>query len=123
METHYEILGVSTDATSDEIRAAYRRLAKRYHPDINHDPDAGERFIAIQQAYETLIDPPDAGRATTSRSVAAARQGRMTRSSGTTPPTGRRSGCGGGSRGVGRHRLPGPAESASCSSSSSGGES
>ncbi|BBL68314.1 J domain-containing protein [Methanoculleus chikugoensis] len=57
METHYEILGVSTDATSDEIRAAYRRLAKRYHPDINHDPDAGERFIAIQQAYETLIDP------------------------------------------------------------------
>lgn len=57
METHYEILGVSPDAAPDEIRTAYRRLAKQYHPDVNHDPDAGERFIAIQQAYETLIDP------------------------------------------------------------------
>ena len=57
METCYEILGVSRDATPDEIRAAYRRLAKQYHPDINQDPDANERFIAIQQAYETLIDP------------------------------------------------------------------
>jgi len=57
VETCYEILGVSRDATPDEIRAAYRRLAKQYHPDINPDPDANERFIAIQQAYETLIDP------------------------------------------------------------------
>jgi len=57
METHYDILGLSPNAAPDEIRAAYRRLAKEYHPDINHDPDAGERFIAIQQAYETLIDP------------------------------------------------------------------
>ncbi|KDE56208.1 J domain-containing protein [Methanoculleus sp. MH98A] len=57
METHYKVLGVSSDAAPDEIRAAYRSLAKQYHPDINHDPDAGERFIAIQQAYETLIDP------------------------------------------------------------------
>ena len=57
METHYDILGLSADAAPDEIRAAYRRLAKQYHPDINRDPDAGERFIAIQQAYETLIDP------------------------------------------------------------------
>jgi len=57
VETCYEILGVSRDATPDEIRAAYRRLAKQCHPDINQDPDANERFIAIQQAYETLIDP------------------------------------------------------------------
>jgi curved DNA-binding protein CbpA len=57
VETHYEILGVSPDATPDDIRVAYRRLAKQYHPDVNHDPDAGERFIAVQQAYETLIDP------------------------------------------------------------------
>lgn len=57
METHYDILGVSPDAAPDEIRAAYRKLAKQYHPDMNPDPDAGERFIAIQQAYETLIDP------------------------------------------------------------------
>ncbi len=57
METCYDILGVSPDAAPDEIRAAYRRLAKQYHPDVNPDPGAGERFIAIQQAYETLIDP------------------------------------------------------------------
>lgn len=57
METYYDILGISPEATSDEIRAAYRRLAKRYHPDVNPDPDASERFIAVRQAYETLIDP------------------------------------------------------------------
>lgn len=57
MQTYYEILGVAPGATPDEIRAAYRALAKQYHPDVNHDPDAGERFIAVQQAYETLSDP------------------------------------------------------------------
>jgi curved DNA-binding protein CbpA len=57
VQTYYEILGVAPDATPEEIRAAYRALVKQYHPDVNHDPDAGERFIAIQQAYETLIDP------------------------------------------------------------------
>lgn len=56
METYYEILGVSPEAAPEEIRAAYRKLAKQYHPDVNPDPDAQERFIAIQQAYETLID-------------------------------------------------------------------
>ncbi|MDV2482370.1 J domain-containing protein [Methanoculleus sp. Wushi-C6] len=57
VQTYYEVLGVAPDATPEEIRAAYRRLAKLYHPDVNSDPDAGERFIAIQQAYETLSDP------------------------------------------------------------------
>lgn len=57
VQTYYEILCVAPDAAPDEIRAAYRRFAKQYHPDINPDPDANERFIAIQQAYETLIDP------------------------------------------------------------------
>jgi len=57
VETYYDILGVSPEATPEEVRAAYRKLVKQYHPDINPDPDAQERFIAIQQAYETLIDP------------------------------------------------------------------
>jgi len=57
VQTYYEILGVAPDATPEEIRAAYRVLVKQYHPDVNHDPNAGERFIAIQQAYETLSDP------------------------------------------------------------------
>ena len=57
VETCYDILGVAPDATPDEIRAAYRRLARQYHPDVNPDPDASERFIAIHQAYEVLIDP------------------------------------------------------------------
>ncbi|MCM2465779.1 J domain-containing protein [Methanoculleus oceani] len=57
MQTYYDILGVAPDATPEEIRTAYRTLAKQCHPDINPDPDASERFIAIQQAYETLIDP------------------------------------------------------------------
>jgi len=57
VETYYEILNISPDAAPDEIRAAYRNLAKQYHPYVNPDPGASERFIAIQQAYETLIDP------------------------------------------------------------------
>jgi curved DNA-binding protein CbpA len=57
VQTYYETLGVPKTASEDEIRVAYRRLAKQYHPDVNGDPDANERFIAIQQAYEVLIDP------------------------------------------------------------------
>ncbi|HEX54643.1 MAG: molecular chaperone DnaJ [Candidatus Altiarchaeales archaeon] len=54
---YYEILGVDRDATPEEIKRAYRRLAKKYHPDVCKDPDAEEKFKEISEAYEVLIDP------------------------------------------------------------------
>ena len=55
---HYETLGVARNATSDEIKRAYRQLARAHHPDANRDdPDAEERFKEITRAYETLSDP------------------------------------------------------------------
>src|SRR4029453_15851930 len=53
----YETLGVSRDATPDEIKKAYRRLAKRYHPDVNKgDKQAEEKFKDISEAYEVVSD-------------------------------------------------------------------
>jgi len=54
---YYEVLGVGRDATEREIKRAYRRLAKKYHPDVNKAPDAEEKFREISEAYEVLIDP------------------------------------------------------------------
>ncbi|HEX4661030.1 MAG TPA: DnaJ C-terminal domain-containing protein [Streptosporangiaceae bacterium] len=53
----YEILGVPRGATQDEIQQAYRRLARTYHPDVNSDPAAEDRFKDISQAYAVLSDP------------------------------------------------------------------
>src|SRR5918998_4612330 len=53
----YEILGVGRDATDEDIKKAYRRLAREYHPDVNPDPAAEERFKEVAAAYEILSDP------------------------------------------------------------------
>jgi hypothetical protein len=73
--TYYEILGLSPGASLAEIKRAYRTMAKRYHPDLNKSPDAQERFIEINEAYEFLLHlhtkapaPGTAGRTRRSRS-------------------------------------------------------
>jgi curved DNA-binding protein len=52
----YDALGVSRDASTDEIRTAYRRLARENHPDVNKDPAAGDRFKEVSEAYDVLRD-------------------------------------------------------------------
>ncbi|HEX9436049.1 MAG TPA: molecular chaperone DnaJ [Candidatus Limnocylindria bacterium] len=54
---HYAVLGVERGASADEIRSAYRKLARQFHPDVNAAPDAGARFKEVTQAYEILSDP------------------------------------------------------------------
>ena len=53
---YYETLGVDKNASDDEIKSAYRRMAKKYHPDINKAPDAAEQFKKVNEAYEVLSD-------------------------------------------------------------------
>ncbi len=54
---HYQTLGLTPNATQQEIKQAYRQLAKQYHPDASHDQTSHEKFIAINAAYEVLSDP------------------------------------------------------------------
>ena len=54
---YYEMMGVKRDATQDEIKRAYRKLARKYHPDVSKESDAEERFKAVGEAYEVLKDP------------------------------------------------------------------
>ena len=57
MADHYQTLGVNRDASADEIKRAYRRLAREMHPDVNPDPKVQDRFKEVTAAYEVLSDP------------------------------------------------------------------
>jgi curved DNA-binding protein len=54
---YYKIMGVSRNASQDEIKRAYRQLARKYHPDVSQDPEAEQKFKDIGEAYEVLKDP------------------------------------------------------------------
>ena len=59
LKEYYEILGIPSSSSIDEIKKAYRKKARLYHPDINPSPDAKDHFIAITEAYEFLITNHD----------------------------------------------------------------
>ena len=54
---YYEVLGIGREADANEIKKAYRKLAKKYHPDVNKAPEAKAKFAEMQEAYEALSDP------------------------------------------------------------------
>lgn len=54
---YYKIMGVARDASQDDIKRAYRKLARKYHPDVSKEPGAEEKFKELQEAHEVLKDP------------------------------------------------------------------
>ena len=54
---YYKVLGLQKTASADDIKQAYRRLARKYHPDVSKEKDAEEKFKNLQEAYEVLKDP------------------------------------------------------------------
>lgn len=54
-EDYYKVLGVDRDASDQEISKAYRKLAKKYHPDLNHEPGAEEKYKQVNEAYEVCM--------------------------------------------------------------------
>ena len=54
---YYDILGVSKEASQDDLRQAHRRLVRKLHPDVNKEDDASSRFSEVQEAYDVLSDP------------------------------------------------------------------
>lgn len=57
MSDYYDVLGVTRDASSEDVKRAYRKLARKLHPDVTSDPADGERFKEVSQAYDTLSNP------------------------------------------------------------------
>ncbi|MDM7322955.1 MAG: DnaJ C-terminal domain-containing protein [Gammaproteobacteria bacterium] len=56
-KNYYEVLGVSRDATAEELKKAFRKLARKYHPDVSKEPDADQRMKEVNEAYAVLSDP------------------------------------------------------------------
>ena len=59
MIDYYKILGIKTNASQTEIKSAYRKLARKSHPDVNHGSEAARQFALLSKAYHTLIDPQE----------------------------------------------------------------